>query len=111
MPAVLEKATTVYGKGQTTIPVDVRRALGVTAGDSVTFRVEGDGTVLVQKTAEDRNEDPALAPFLGFLADDLKARPRAIAGLTASLEARLRELTGGTSIDRDRDCIEGDVGL
>lgn len=111
MATVLEKATTVYEKGQTTLPVDVRRALGVAAGDSVTFSVEGDGTVRLKKTVDEGAEDHALTAFLELLADDLQARPQVITGLTASLEARLRDLTAGTHIDRDRDCIAGDVGL
>lgn len=111
MVAVLEKATTVYKKGQTTLPAEVRTVLGVGPGDSVTFVVDGDGTVLVQKTAQETREDPALAPFLSFLAADMHDRPTAIASLTEGLEARLRELTRGAKIDRDRDRITGDVGL
>lgn len=110
MPAVLEKASTVSDKGQTTLPVDVRRALGVAGGDSVTFRVEGDGTVLVRKTEEEA-EDPALAAFLGFLAADIQQRPREIRAITGSLEMRLWEIIAQTEVHADRDCISGDVGL
>jgi antitoxin PrlF len=109
MAAVFEKATTIYKKGQTTVPVEVRNALGVTAGDRLTFRVERDGTVLVRK-AEDR-EDPVLGAFLSFLADEFQHRSGTVQGIGASLETRLRELTEGIEIDRENDRIEGDVGL
>lgn len=110
MVAVLEKASTIYKKGQTTLPVEVRNALGVSPGDSVTFRVEGDGTVIVCKS-EERDDDPAIASFLEFLANDIQHRPEAIQPLTADLEQRLRELTAETQVDRENDEIVGDVGL
>lgn len=34
-----------------------------------------------------------------------------ITGLTDALELRLREITADTRVDRDLDCINGDVGL
>jgi len=110
MVAVLEKASTIYKKGQTTLPIEVRNALGVHAGDSVTFRVEGDGTVLVRKT-EGREDDPAMASFLQFLADDIARHPHVIQPLTSDLERELRAITAKTMIDREHDRIEGDVGL
>jgi AbrB family looped-hinge helix DNA binding protein len=47
--------TRLTTKHQTTIPVEVRRALGVRAGDHVEFSVEG-GTVTLRK-AEPRLSD------------------------------------------------------
>lgn len=110
MVAVLEKASTIYKKGQTTLPIEVRNALGVNAGDSVTFRVEGDGTVLVRRTDE-QNDDPAIEAFLEFLAEDMQQRPHAIHALTDSLERSLRAITARTKVDRENDQILGDVGL
>lgn len=34
---------TVTSKGQVTIPIDVRRTMGLTAGDRLEFRVRADG--------------------------------------------------------------------
>jgi antitoxin PrlF len=111
MVAVLEKPTTIYKKGQTTVPVEVRNALDVHPGDSVTFVVEGDGTVMLRKTDDRRAEDPALGAFLAFLARDLTERPQAVQPLTEGLEARLRELVAGIKVDAEKDVIEGNVGL
>lgn len=110
MVAVLEKASTIYKKGQTTLPLEVRNALGVNPGDSVTFRVEGDGTVLVRRT-EESDQDPAIEAFLEFLAEDMQNRPHAIRALTRSLERSLRAIIEETEIDREKDQILGDVGL
>jgi AbrB family looped-hinge helix DNA binding protein len=45
-------------KHQTTIPVEVRRALGLRAGDRVEFSVEG-GTVTLRKAEPRLSEDLA----------------------------------------------------
>jgi antitoxin PrlF len=112
MDPVLEKSSTIYRKGQTTLPIEVRKALGVAAGDSVTFRVERNGTVNLRKAEEeDEPADAAMDAFLQFLANDIRERPQAIRPVTEALELRLRELTASTVIDRDHDRIEGDVGL
>lgn len=111
MVAVLEKSSTIYSKGQTTVPIEVRNALGVAAGDSVTFRVERNGTVNLRKAEDDEPADPVMDAFLQFLADDIRHQPGHIRPVTAELEHRLRELTGDTVIDRDNDRIKGDVGL
>lgn len=109
MVAVLEKAVTVYKKGQTTLPVEVRHALDVVPGDSVTFLVDDNGAVQLRKT--DDGVDPVTEAFLHFLAEEMKDRPSGVRPLTTSLEQRLREITAATQIDRDTDVIEGDVGL
>jgi AbrB family looped-hinge helix DNA binding protein len=39
---------TVTSKGQVTLPLEIRKLLGVTAGDKVAFSVHDDGTVEVR---------------------------------------------------------------
>lgn len=39
----MDVAAKVTSKGQVTVPVAVRRALGIEEGDTVIFRVDGDG--------------------------------------------------------------------
>ncbi|MFA5965617.1 MAG: type II toxin-antitoxin system PrlF family antitoxin [Sphingomonas sp.] len=108
MATVLEKDGTVSAKGQTTIPIEVRRALGVAAGDRVTFRVEADRSVSLHRAEDD--SDPAMEAFLAFLAEDIRQRPEAMAMVGAALRDRLAALTAMTAFDRDSR-IEGDVGL
>lgn len=43
----------VTSKGQVTIPQDVRRRLGITAGSEVDFEVVDDGVRLVRREAAD----------------------------------------------------------
>ena len=57
--SVIEEVCTITAKGQTTVPKAIRRALGISYGGRIAFRVE-DGTVSVHAAAE-LKEDPALA--------------------------------------------------
>jgi AbrB family looped-hinge helix DNA binding protein len=47
----VDVAAKVTSKGQVTVPKDVREALGIEAGDTIVFRVEGSRAVLA-KTAD-----------------------------------------------------------
>lgn len=44
----MEVAATMTSKGQVTVPKAIREALGLQAGDSVVFRIEGDSASLVR---------------------------------------------------------------
>jgi AbrB family looped-hinge helix DNA binding protein len=48
---VKEFVSAITSKGQVTVPVEVRRRLGLTAGDKMAFVMEDDGTVLVRPLA------------------------------------------------------------
>lgn len=41
-------SATITSKGQITLPVEIRRALGVGPGDRVSFRTTSDGRVVVE---------------------------------------------------------------
>ena len=56
------KASTVTTKGQVTIPREIRRRLGVKAGDRVRFRETGSGIVI------ERQDNRVEAPFGAFKA-------------------------------------------
>lgn len=43
----------VWGRGYTTVPVTVRRVLGVTEGDSIEWILLDDGTIIVRKSQGD----------------------------------------------------------
>jgi antitoxin PrlF len=108
MPAILEEST-ITAKGQTTVPKTVRQALGVQTGDRIVFRVDEGGVITVLRAFHGA-EDPALGPFLGFLAHDIKQRPEALRALTPALAARIAELTRGVEVDLDTP-IDGAVAI
>jgi antitoxin PrlF len=45
--------------------------------------------------------DPALAPFLAFLARDMAEHPGRLHAVDASLAQRIQALTGGVEVDLD----------
>ena len=106
MATVIEKVSTVSVTGQTTIPVEVRDALGVAAGDKVAYQI-GPDAVTVRKA---EMGDPTLEPFLELLAADIRQRPGALREVTSDLRDRLLRLTSETKVDRNERLV-GDSGL
>jgi len=102
----IREESTLTAKGQTTVPKIVRQVLGIETGDRIAFKIS-DGRVTVEKVIGD-HEDPALGPFLSFLAKDL--RPERVVPLTPALLERISELTKGVKVDPDAP-IDGDVDL
>jgi antitoxin PrlF len=81
-------------KGQTTIPVAVRKALGVREGDDIVFVVEGDHVRLTRAEPE----DPVIGAWLDFLERDMVARPHVLKPIPM---AELDALLGDMDIDLD----------
>ena len=77
----------VKSKGQITVPIEVRKSLGIKAGDHLRFEQEEGGIRLVRDTAEDALE---------------KLRGTGIPGMAPGLEgvrAYMRELRGYDEFD------------
>ncbi len=106
----IEEVTKITRKGQTTVPKAVRQALGVDYGGKIAFCLHDDGVTVRRVDEEDGWDDPALAGFLNFLADDIRARHGAVTDIPSDLAVRILELTKGIMIDPD-EAIEGDVAL
>lgn len=108
MPALLEEISTITAKGQTTVPKSVRLALGVDYGGRIAFRVDERGVSVHRADTDD--DDPAIAGFLAFLAEDVKRRPEALTALSPALMEHVTVLTKGIAVDPDAP-IDGDVDL
>jgi AbrB family looped-hinge helix DNA binding protein len=79
----LEQKARVTSKGQFTIPTDVRRALGIRAGDSLAFEMEKDGGVRVRVV----REPVSFADYAGIWREG--------AGMSRNeVNAHVRELRG-----------------
>lgn len=96
-------------KAQTTIPRGVRDALEVKAGDMLAYEIHP-GYAIVRPVREASEEDPALGPFLAFLAKDIRSRPEELHAVTPALAERIRRLVGEVDFD-PAGPIEGDVAL
>ena len=110
MGALLKEESTITAKGQTTVPKSVRQALGVDYGGRITFVVDDQRRVYVERVAEEAS-DPVVDCFLEFLAQDMSKRPgTSVAALPASLRDRVAALVGDMDVDLDAG-IDGDVAL
>lgn len=111
MAALLKEDSTISAKGQTTVPKSVRQALGVRTGDRITYVVDEQHRVYVEKAAVTQAEDPVIGRFLDFLAQDMAKRPdKSMVPFPTALLERAVALTEGMVVDLDSE-IEGAVSI
>jgi antitoxin PrlF len=105
---LLEEVSTVTAKGQTTVPKSVRQVLGISAGDQIAFRVEGEAVTIHR--VDEQHDDPALGAFLDFLAKDIQDNPSRMEIIAPETIARLSALVEGVDVDLDAP-IEGETAI
>ena len=106
MNQILEQST-LTSKGQITLPKAIRQALGVTAGEKLSF--EWNGTQVVVRRADTaEHEDPAIKGLLALLEKDIAGGRNLEALPSELLEAMESSLEGEHGSD---DEIEGPVAL
>jgi antitoxin PrlF len=101
MPATLQVESTLTDRYQTTVPETVRRVLRLGKRDKIHYTIRPDGEVVLTRAAAGEGDDPALAPFLGFLARDLAEHPERLQAVDAGLAQRIQALVGGVEVDLD----------
>ena len=85
---------------QTTVPQPVRRALGLRKRDRIRYSFRANGEVVLQRVSPDPcEEDPALAPFLALLEQDIASHPARLQSIDTDLVQRLQDLVGGIEVD------------
>ncbi len=105
MPKILQAASTLTDRYQTTIPEPVRELLHLNKRDKITYTMEDNGKVLISRANE---EDPVIADFLNFLSTDIKNNPSHIHSFSPTLIDRARSLTSGVEVDLDAPLDEKD---
>lgn len=68
---ISEAESRLTDRYQTTVPESVRRALGLGKRDTLVYTLLDDGSVQLSRA----NDDPALAPFLALLTEDIARHP------------------------------------
>ena len=87
---------------QTTVPQPVLRALGLRKRDRIRYSFRANGEVVLQRVNPDPcEEDPALAPFLALLEQDIASHPDRLQSVGTDLVQRLQDLVGGIEVDLD----------
>ena len=99
---IQEVESALTDRYQTTVPQPVRRALGLRKRDRICYAIRANGEVVLQRLCPEPVEgDPALAPFLALLQQDIAAHPERLLPITANLAGRLQELVGGIEVNLD----------
>ena len=98
---ILEIESTLTDRYQTTVPDAVRRALKLSKRDRIVYRVDEDGTVVMARKADDREDDPVVGRFLDFLASDMAEHPGRLVALDAALARRIQPLVEDVDVDLD----------
>lgn len=108
MPAALQVESTLTDRYQTTVPETVRRALRLGKRDKIRYTIRPDGEIVITRAAAGDGDDPALVPFLGFLARDLAEHPERLQAVDAGLAQRIQALVGGVEVDLDAPLLADD---
>jgi len=93
--------STLTDRYQTTVPEAVRRSLGLNKRDKIGYLIRADGEVVLTRAAPEQAPDPALEPFLHFLARDIAQHPQHLKALDAGLLQRVKTLTQDVRVDLD----------
>lgn len=99
MPNSFAAESTLTDRYQTTVPEAVRRTLGLNKRDKIGYLIRPDGEVVLTRAAPDEAADPALEPFLHFLAGDIAQHPQHLQALDAGLLQRVKALTQRVRVD------------
>jgi antitoxin PrlF len=102
MPINLEVESTLTDRYQTTVPETVRRALRLGKRDKIHYTILPDGGVMLTRADSIEINDPALDPFLSFLARDLANHPERLVAIEPAFVQRLQSLVEGIQVDLDQ---------
>ncbi len=99
--ATLIETASLTTQNQITIPAPIRRALKLQPRSKVTFSLRNGRVVLANGSARRtrRDREPAWAPFLRLLDEDMRKRPDRLAPISAALVQRARKLVRKVKVD------------
>jgi antitoxin PrlF len=107
MSPLLYSDSTLTNRYQTTVPNIIRKALRLEKKDKIRYTVQPDGSVIMSRANQAEN-DPVLAKFLTFLADDISQNPQNVSAIDSSLLNRVRALVVEVEIDLDSPLSDKD---
>jgi antitoxin PrlF len=103
--------STLTERYQTTVPTQVRKALGLEKHDKIKFTIDGRGRVLITRVRPRERlpgGDEVMGKFFEFLDRDIRERPESIQPISAKLADRVRSLVEGVEVDLDAPLPEED---
>jgi antitoxin PrlF len=106
-PLTLQSESTLTDRYQTTVPDTVRKALGLSKRDRIRYTIQPNGEVILSRV-DSLEPDPALEPFLNFLAQDIQENPQHLHSLSSELVNRIQSLVANVEVDLDAQLPEED---
>lgn len=103
----IQSESTLTDRYQTTIPMEVRKALGLGKRDKIRYTIEPNGQVTLSR-ADQLGEDPALRQFLGFLERDISKNPHRVRAVSTELVNRARSLIAEVDLDLESPLSDED---
>lgn len=103
--------STLTERYQTTVPAQVRKALGLEKHDKIKFTIDGRGRVLITRVRPRERRpggDEVMGKFFEFLDRDIRERPQSIRPISAKMVDRVRSLVEGVEVDLDAPLPEED---
>ena len=107
MSPLLYSDSTLTKRYQTTVPNIIRKALRLEKQDKIRYTVQPDGSVIMSR-ANQAEDDPVLAKFLTFLANDISQNPHNVSAIDSDLLDRIRPLVSNVKIDLDSPLSDED---
>ncbi len=109
MATYLKTESTLTDRYQTTVPEMVRQALNLGKRDKIRYTIRPNGQVILSRGPKaPEQDDPALEPFLDFLAHDIASHPERLQAVDAGLVERLQTLVGAAEVDLDAPLSDED---
>ncbi len=99
--------STLTDRYQTTVPDNIRKALGLNKRDKIRYIIQPNGEVVISRVEQTEN-DPVLEKFLSFLAEDIKKNPQHIQAINSDLINRVQSLVGDIEFNLDEPLSDED---
>ncbi|MDP5016398.1 type II toxin-antitoxin system PrlF family antitoxin [Anabaena sp. UHCC 0187] len=99
--------STLTDRYQTTVPDNIRKALGLNKRDKIRYIIQPNGEVVISRIEQTEN-DPVLEKFLSFLAEDIKKNPQHIQAINSDLINRVQSLVGDVEFNLDEPLSDED---
>jgi len=99
--------STLTDRYQTTIPDPVRKVLGLSKRDKISYTIESDGKVVLSRV-ENNESDPILDKFLSFISQDIEENPQHLQVISSDLVNHVQSLVSEVEIDLDAPLLDED---
>lgn len=99
--------STITDRYQTTIPSNIRQALGLKKRDKIRYTIQSDGKILISRAAQ-KESDPVVENFLKFLEQDMENNPQRLQTIPSELISHAQFLVSDMELNLDEPLLDED---